>query len=111
MSYDQHGPPLHGSVDSLLHQVLALCIECGGRLIEEENIWVEEEGSGDGNALLLSTGETNSSLSDHRVVATLGRMSGKQWRKTEVEEMKRIVFGICGIYRGYEKTTRVTKNL
>ena len=53
-----------------------------------ENIWVEEEGSGNGDALLLSAGETNPSLPDHRVVAMLGRMSEKQWRERDKVEKR-----------------------
>ena len=46
---------LHESIQSLLHLVFALGVECAGRLIQEDDLGLTHEGSGDSDALLLAT--------------------------------------------------------
>src|ERR1041385_2976771 len=50
---------------------LALTVQARGRLIENENAGVGEDGAGDGDALPLAAGELHATLADDRVVAFL----------------------------------------
>lgn len=43
-------------------------------LIEQKYLWVEEEGSRYGNALLLASRQPDSPLPHHRVIATLRKV-------------------------------------
>ena len=53
VSDDDTGPALPGLVQSLLHYLLALCVQGRGGLVQEEDFGVPHESSGDGDALLL----------------------------------------------------------
>jgi hypothetical protein len=44
-------------------------VECRGRFVEEQDLWVAEEGAGDGDALFLAAGEGGAFCSDDGVVA------------------------------------------
>ena len=47
--------PFHSSVKRLLHHFLALLVESRSGFIEDQDPWVLDEGSGDGDSLFLTT--------------------------------------------------------
>ena len=49
-------------VQGLLHLVLGLSIQSGGGLVEQKNLRLADQGTSNGDALLLATGEFDSSL-------------------------------------------------
>ena len=60
VSDDDASPALPGLVQSLLHYLLALCVQGRGGLVQEEKFGVPYESSGDGDALLLTSGQLSS---------------------------------------------------
>ena len=70
--------------EGILHQRLGLGVERAGRLVEDEHGRVEQQRSGDGDALPLPRREQGSALADLRLVA-LGQlrdelMRVRRWR-------------------------------
>jgi len=55
VSNNDRSPPLHGSVESLLHDFLTLLVEGTRGLVEDQDLGVLNQCSGDGDALLLAT--------------------------------------------------------
>ena len=66
---DQCGPALHehaqGGVDALLH----LDVDCARCIVEDQDGRVDQQGSGDGDALTLPARERVPPFADHRVVS------------------------------------------
>jgi hypothetical protein len=60
VSNDDRSSPLHGSVEGLLHDFLTLLIEGTSGLVEDQDLGVLDQCSGDGDALLLSTRQLGS---------------------------------------------------
>lgn len=60
VSNNDRSSPLHGSVEGLLHDFLTLLIEGTRGLVEDQDLGVLDQGSGDGDALLLATGKLGS---------------------------------------------------
>ena len=56
-------------VERLLDRRLGAAVERAGRLVEDQDRRVLEQGAGDGDALLLAAGELEAALADHRLVA------------------------------------------
>ncbi len=56
-------------VDGLLHGLLGLRVQGAGRLVEDEDGRVPQDGAGDRQALLLAAGEAVAALPHHGVVA------------------------------------------
>ena len=73
MSNHQHRPALHGAVDGLLYQMLTLSVQGRGGLVQQEDVRVQEQRSGDGDALLLPTRQSNTSFPYCCVIAMLLR--------------------------------------
>lgn len=63
---------LHEPVERLLHDLLVLRVESTGGLVEKENLGFLEDGSRDGEPLLLPTGDLTSLGSDLPVEALSG---------------------------------------
>lgn len=61
--------PLCQSGQSLLDQVFILRVYAGGRFIKDDDRGVLQNGPGDGDALLLSSGEGRAAFSNHGVIA------------------------------------------
>ncbi len=76
MGDHNRGAIFHQSFERLLHQVLAFIVERTGRFVEDQQAWIAQECSCDGNALTLPTRKLHSALSDQRVV-TLGQVLDK----------------------------------
>jgi hypothetical protein len=57
MRDDDRGAPFHRSIESLLHDLLALLVESGGRLVENQDLRVLDEGASDRHSLLLTARE------------------------------------------------------
>ena len=57
MSDHDRGAAFHGSIQSLLHDLLTVLIKGRGGLVEDEDLGVLDEGAGDGDALLLAARE------------------------------------------------------
>ena len=70
---------LHETLDRLLHEPLALAVERRGRLVENEDRRVLEDGAGERDTLPLTATELHSALAHMRVVAgaALQRELGK----------------------------------
>ncbi len=66
---DQRGAALHQAVERLLDHGLALRIDGGQRLVEDQDRRVAQERAGDGDALALAAGEPHAALADDRLVA------------------------------------------
>ena len=52
-----------------LHQRLALGVERAGRLVEQQDRRVAQDGAGDGDALALAAGQRHAALAEQGVVA------------------------------------------
>ena len=61
---DEGGASVHQVGEGLLDEVLALRVEGGGGLVEDEDGGVVQDGAGDGEALLLAAGEPDAALAD-----------------------------------------------
>jgi len=55
MSDDDRGPAFHGSIESLLHDLLAGQVKSRSRLVKDQNAWVLDQSTSDGDSLLLAT--------------------------------------------------------
>ena len=64
-----HGAALHQVGQRRLHQRLALRVERRGRLVQNQDGRVLEDGAGNGDALLLAAGKPKSFFADHGIVA------------------------------------------
>ena len=51
----------------LLDQVFSLCVDAAGGVIEDEDTRVNEQGAGDGDALLLPARQGHAALADFMV--------------------------------------------
>ncbi len=54
VSDDQGGPATHQGHQRILHRALALRIEGGRRLVQQQDRRVAQDGTGDGDALALA---------------------------------------------------------
>ena len=61
--------PLHDFAQMVEDLVFGLRVDAGESVVEDQDARVADEGAGDGGALLLSAGEGDAALADHRVVA------------------------------------------
>ena len=61
------GAPAHQRLERSLHRALALGVERRGRLVEQQDGRVLEDGARDGQALALPAGELGAVLADLRV--------------------------------------------
>ncbi|GAB2720050.1 hypothetical protein GCM10010442_46520 [Kitasatospora kifunensis] len=66
---DHHGLAGDQPFDGLLHHHLGLGVQRGGRLVEQHDGGVLEDGPGDRDPLALPAGESGADLADPRVVA------------------------------------------
>ena len=66
---DERGAPLDQLGQGLLDQVLGLHVHRRGRVVQDEDARVEQQGARDGDALLLAAGEGHAALADPGVVA------------------------------------------
>ena len=64
MRDDDTGTTSHEVVERFLYESLSLRIESTGGFIEDEDLWIGEDSSGDRYTLLLTSGELQSSFSD-----------------------------------------------
>ena len=55
--------------DRLLDKVLILRVDAGGRLVEDDDGRVLQNGAGNGYALLLAAGELSAALAHHGIIA------------------------------------------
>ena len=68
------GAPLGDVVERLLDRRLGAAVERAGRLVEDQDRRVLEQGAGDGDALLLAARKLEPALADHRVIALRQRL-------------------------------------
>ena len=61
--------PLHQPLQRLLHQRLAFGVERRGRLVEQQDRRVAQDGAGDRDALALAARQRHAALADLAVVA------------------------------------------
>src|SRR5208337_4781333 len=66
---DQRGAALHQRLERALHQRLALGVERRGRLVEQQDWRVFQDGARDGDALALAARKSHAALAEFRVVA------------------------------------------
>ena len=78
--------PFHQPVQRLLDLLLGFGIHRAGRLIEDQDLRVVQDGAGDADALAFAAGEALPALADDRVVAIgeaddevmgVGRLGGR----------------------------------
>src|SRR5439155_5512518 len=69
MAGQHRGAVLHETVERRDDGGLAVGLDAAGRLIEQEDRRVSQEGAGDADALFLTAGEADAALADLRVVA------------------------------------------
>ena len=55
VSHSHGGASLHQLFESILYQTLALCIECRGSLVEDEDRRILQDGTGDADTLALTS--------------------------------------------------------
>ena len=67
MSHDDSGASLTRFVQRLLHHRLALGVQRRRGFVQQEDLGIAHQGSGDGDALLLATAELGAALSDLRL--------------------------------------------
>ena len=67
--------PLHQMLQRLLHQPLRLRVQSGGRLVEDQDRRVLQDGPGDADALPLSAGELAAPIADVGLIALLARLN------------------------------------
>lgn len=68
MRHADHGPAPSGALERGLHELLALRIERARGLVQEKDVWVADERSGNGHALLLTSRKGNAAGSNVCVV-------------------------------------------
>ena len=73
VSDDQGGASLLQSLQCLLDGGFRLGIEGGGRLVEQQQRRIAQDGAGDGDTLALSAGEAHAALTQFLVVALAKR--------------------------------------
>ena len=64
----QAGLASHQPIQGLAHFAFALDVQAGHRLIQNQDGGIANEGAGDGDALLLSAGESRAAFADDRVI-------------------------------------------
>ena len=75
VGYHDAGATLPGFVQGLLHYLLALCVQGRGGFVQQQDLGVPHQGTGDGNPLLLSTAELCTFCSYVSIVALIKRES------------------------------------
>src|SRR6476646_12205104 len=68
--------------DGLLHQTFRLSVECGGRLVQNENGCVDQNCTSDSQSLALTAGKKDAALADNRIV-TLGHFANEVVRQSD----------------------------
>ena len=66
---DHDGPAVRDLAHVLLDDALALVVERAGRLVEDQDARIADQGAGDGDALALPARQAAAALADHGVVA------------------------------------------
>ena len=64
-------PALHDVVQGRVHQPLALRVQRGGGLVEEQRLGIDDDGPGDCDSLLLPAAQLDPPLADPRVQAVV----------------------------------------
>ena len=85
MSYDDGSPALPGLVQSLLYYLLTLCVQGRGGLVQEEDLGVPHQSTGNGYTLLLTSRQLGS-LSTYISVESLQQEREEKGRGREVGE-------------------------
>ena len=62
MRDDQRGPALHQPFQCALYGAFALCVQRAGRLVQQQDRSIFQQGSGDGDALLLAAGQAGAAF-------------------------------------------------
>ena len=73
---DKGGPSLEHPIQSLLYQSFRLGVDRGGCLVQNKDLGIRNQGSGNGNQLPLSLRQTAASFMDFRLIA-LVQMANK----------------------------------
>jgi len=73
MGDDERRPVFHDTGQGLLNQPLGLRIQGRGRLVQDQDRRILEQGPGQGQPLALADGENAAALADQRVIA-LGKL-------------------------------------
>mmetsp|Transcript_9897 Transcript_9897/g.34497 ORF Transcript_9897/g.34497 Transcript_9897/m.34497 type:complete len:305 (-) Transcript_9897:1465-2379(-) len=82
--HHNRGAPDHHPVQRLHHGGLALGVQRGGRLVEQQDLRVGEQGARDGHALLLPAAELHAALANLRVEPLrVGRHEARRVRLLE----------------------------
>src|SRR5713101_8134539 len=68
MGDDKCSAATHQVTQPFLNERFRFGVQAGSRFIENEDAWIGENGAGDGDALLLSTGKFYTAFADDRIV-------------------------------------------
>ena len=68
---EQGGAALGGAVDGSLDLILGGAVNGAGRVVQDQDARVGQEGAGQGQALALAARERHAALADHGLVAVL----------------------------------------
>ena len=66
---DKSGAPLHKDSQRLLDQMLGFGIDAAGRIVQNQDARVTEQGAGDGKALFLPAAQGHAALTDDGLIA------------------------------------------
>ena len=77
-----HGSAGRHVVQRLLHDLLCRWVKSAGRFVEQEDVRVGDDGTGDGNALLLAPREGATTLTDLCVVTLQFQTVSEEQAKT-----------------------------
>ena len=69
MGDDERGPACTQIAQTILNHLLALAVEAGSCLVEDQDPWVRQDGAGDGHALPLAARELDAAFADDGLVA------------------------------------------
>ena len=58
----QHGASVHRLTETQLNSSFSFSIQCAGCFIEQQHGWISQHGSGNGNALQLTSGDIGATL-------------------------------------------------
>ena len=103
MSNDNARSTLPRPVQGLLHYLLTLRVQSRGGLVQEEELWVSDQGTGNGNPLLLSARQLRS-FAPHVGVVSLERERVCMWERESVCVCMCVCVCVCERERERERS-------
>lgn len=98
--HDDGRASAHEVLECILHQRLALGVQCACGLVEHQDRCVGEDGAGDGHALTLAAGEFHTALAHERIKAA-GQAIDELERVGKLGGTADLILGGVGAAIGY----------